>query len=144
MVKTSHSSSLIIYTDGSLTPEGAGAGIVVMDVRGQLLHLENKPIDAMTNNEAEYAALALGLQVAEQLRADVVEIRADSEVMVNQMLGYFAIRSHRLKQYHWQVCELARRFPKVRYTCIPREQNALADALAAEASAGRTWVMGGA
>jgi probable phosphoglycerate mutase len=142
MTSDSRFSNLIIYTDGSLTPEGAGAGVVVLDAIGQLLHLENQRLDTPTNNEAEYAAVALALQIATRIEADIVEIRADSEVMVNQMLGKFAVNSHRLKKYHWQVCELARNFPRVRYTRINREENALADTLASEASAGRIWVLG--
>ncbi len=136
------SSSLVIYTDGSLTPQGSGAGVVVLDATGQLLHLQNQMLPTQTNNEAEYAALTLALQIAARLKAEVVEIRADSEVMVNQMLGHFAVKSHRLKQCHWQVCELARQFPRVRYVRIPREENILADTLAAEASAGRLWSIG--
>lgn len=142
MTMMSRFNSLIIYTDGSLTPEGAGAGVVVLDTMGQLLHIENQPLDIVTNNEAEYEALSLGLQIAIRLQAEVVEIRADSEVMINQMLGHFAVKSHRLRARHWQACELARRFPKVHYTHIPREQNVLADTLASEASAGRVWKMG--
>lgn len=142
MMKTSRFSSLIIYTDGSLTPKGAGAGVVVMDVRGELVHLENRPLDMATNNEAEYGALLLALEVAGRLEADVVEIRADSEVMVNQMCGNFTVNSNSLKQIHWQACQLARQFPRVRYFYVPRDVNVLADALATEASAGRMWKIG--
>lgn len=142
MTKPFHSNSLVIYTDGSLTPQGAGAGVVVLDAAGQLLHLQNQQLSIQTNNEAEYAALTLGLQIAARLQAEGVELRADSEVIINQMLGHFAVKSHRLKQFHWQVCELARHFPRVRYTRVPREENVLADTLAAEASAGRIWTIG--
>jgi len=135
-------SSVTLYTDGSLTPEGCGAGVIILDARGHLLHLQNQRLDLETNNEAEYAAVELGLRLAAQLTADVVEIRSDSEVIINQMLGNFAVKSHRLKQRHWQVCELARAFPRVYYTHIRREQNALADTLAAEAAAGRLWKLG--
>ncbi len=136
MMKAFPFNNLVIYTDGSLTPEGAGAGVVVTDMNGKLLHLQNKRLDTKTNNEAEYAALTLGLHVASRLKADLVEIRADSEVIINQMLGNFAVKSHRLKQYHWQACELARLFS------LPREENALADTLAGEASAGRIGSIG--
>lgn len=135
-------SHLIIYTDGSLTPVGAGAAIVVQDIVGKLVHVENRILEIMTNNEAEYEALMLGLKVAAQLGAEIVEIRADSEVMVYQMRGDFAVKSLRLRQKHWAACELAQRFARVRYTHIPREENAFADMLAAEASAGRKWALG--
>lgn len=138
----SHFNHLIIYTDGSLTPAGTGAGVAILDSAGRLVHVENQILKPMTNNEAEYAALALGLQIAIQLKAELVEIRADSEVMVNQMRGDFAVKSRTLKQIHWQVCQLTRHFLRVRYTHIPRDDNALADALAAEASAGRRWKLG--
>lgn len=131
--------SLVIYADGSTIPGGSGAGIVVLDAAGKLLHVENQPLPEMTNNEAEYAALSLALKTAERLGADVVEVRLDSEVVVGQMRGEFAVNSPRLIQCHWLACGLARRFPRVRYKRIPREQNTLADALASEASAGRRW-----
>ena len=66
-------------------------------------------------------------------------MRLDSEVVVGQMTGRFAVNSPLLKPVHWAACELARNFPRVRYTHIPRGQNVLADALATEASAGRHW-----
>lgn len=131
--------SVIIYADGSAVPGSSGAGVVVLSAAGDMLHLENKPLPEMTNNEAEYAALALALQAAARMGADVVEVRLDSEVVIGQMNGQFAVNSPLLKRYHWAACDLARQFPRVRYRCIPRAQNAIADALAAEASAGRRW-----
>lgn len=138
-------SSVVIYADGSSVPGvGSGAGIIVLDAAGRLIHLENQPLPAMTNNEAEYAGLALALKTAERLGADVVEVRLDSEIVVGQMIGEFAVNSPSLKQGHWLACGLARRFPRVRYKRIPRTQNVLADALAAEASTGRRWCLEGA
>lgn len=139
---TSRFSHLIIYTDGSLTPNGAGAGVIVQDIIGKLVHIENKILQPMTNNEAEYAGLVLGLSIAQRLQAEIVEIRSDSEVMVYQMRGEFAVNSQTLKKKHWHVCQLARHFLKVRYTHIPRTANSLADTLAGEASAGRAWKLG--
>lgn len=116
--------------------------MVVLNSNGRLLHLENQVLKLLTNTEAEYAALELGLGIAMRLDAEMLEIRADSEVMVNQMAGSFAVKSQHLKQYHWRACQLARNFLRVHYTYIPREQNILADTLATEASAGRRWVIG--
>jgi ribonuclease HI len=142
MNSNSRASQLIIFTDGSLTPQGAGAAVVITAANGQLVHLENKRLNLVTNNEAEYAALVLGLEIAANCQAQDVEIRADSEVIVNQMLGNFAVKSHRLRQLHWQVCQLARQFARVNYTRIERGDNALADTLAAEATMGRLWSIG--
>jgi len=138
----SHFDQLILYTDGSLTPNGAGAAVIVLDVNGKLIHMENRILKPMTNNEAEYAALSLGLEIAAVLGAAIIEVRTDSEVMVYQMRGEFAVKSVRLKQRHWHACQLARSFLRVRYVHIPREDNVLADTLAGEASAGRHWSLG--
>jgi ribonuclease HI len=131
--------SYVIYADGSTVPGSSGVGVVALNAAGRVVHVINQPLPEMTNNEAEYTALKLALETAAQLQADVVEIRLDSEIVVGQMTGAFAVKSHKLRELHWQACELARQFPRVRYTHVPRELNALADALASEASAGRTW-----
>jgi ribonuclease HI len=74
-----------------------------------------------------------------RLRARQIEIRLDSEVVVYQMIGKFAVRSAALKPLHRQACALARHFSHVSYVHIPRDQNLIADALAGEAVAGRRW-----
>ena len=130
---------VVIYADGAINPQRAGVGIVMLDERDQVLLLANQTLPAMTSGEAEYAALTLALERAAEQHAVEVEIRLDSEVVVYQMIGRFAVNSARLKPYHQQACALARALPRVRYTHIPREQNSLADALAGEAAAGRLW-----
>lgn len=133
--------AVTVYADGSITPEcgGAGAGAVVLDGAGSIVRLSSRVLTVTTSGEAEYAGLILGLELALDTGALVAEIRMDNEVVVNQMAGRFAINSPRLKSLHWEACELARRFARVVYIHVPREQNGLADALAAEASAGREW-----
>ncbi len=128
----------IVYADGAISPERAGAGVVAQDGRGEVILLANRTLPRLTCNEAEYAALVLALEIAGRQRA-AVEIRMDSEVVVNQMAGRFAVHSAALKPWHLRACSLARALPDVIYTHIPREQNGIADALAAEAVAGRCW-----
>jgi hypothetical protein len=55
------------------------------------------------------------------------------------MTGRCAVHSPALKRWHLQACAAAQQFTRIRYTHIPRELNALADALASEASFGRRW-----
>ena len=130
-------SQLHIYCDGSIGDQdrGAGLGVVVRDTEGDIVGLVKRSLPPMTNNEAEYAALVLGLEAARRLRPRTLKIHMDSEVVVGQMQGIFAVRSPALKRWHTQACRLARRFRDVTYVHIPREANRLADALAAEALA---------
>jgi len=130
---------LTLYADGASLPHRAGAGAVVLDRRGDIARIVNRPLQPMTNNEAEYAGLMLALEIAESLGAQFVDVKLDSEVVVFQMIGKAAVNSPALKVWHSRACLMALKFQKVRFSHIPRELNALADALAGEAAAGRTW-----
>ncbi len=135
---------LIIFADGAISPDRAGAGIVARNADGHVILLANQILPPLTCQEAEYAGLVLALEVAAQLNAQAVEIRLDSEVVVNQMIGRFAVNSATLKPWHRKACELARSVRRLSYTHIPRRKNGIAHALAAEAVAGRRWTTRGA
>ncbi len=130
---------LMLYIDGSIQPERSGAGVVAIDRHNRVWQVANRALPVMTNNEAEYMALLLAFEVAVGAKAIDLDIRSDSEIVVGQMIGQFAVNSPRLKALHQQACGWAMRFERVTYTHVPREENALADALAGEASAGRRW-----
>lgn len=134
-----HEAQLVIYADGGISPERAGAGVVVQDARGDVILVANRVLQRMTNNEAEYHGLLMALEAALRHPNHAIEIRLDSEVVVYQMLGKFAVRSPALKPLHRRACSLARKVPSITYTHIPREQNLIANALAGEAVAGRRW-----
>jgi ribonuclease HI len=136
------SQQLSIYCDGAIGDQGLGTGlgVVVRDGAGEIIGLLKRSLPPMTNNEAEYAALVLGLEAAQRFRPRRLKIYMDSEVVVGQMQGTFAVRSPALKRWHTQACRLARCFQEVTYVHIPRDANRLADALAAEALAEATDV----
>lgn len=128
-----------LYADGGIGTHSAGAGVVARDRTGAVALLVNQRLPPCTNNEAEYAGLLLALASAVRAGIQRVEIRMDSEVVVGQMEGRFAVNSPKLKPLHSRACALAREIAAVRCVHIPRDHNALADALAAEAVAGRRW-----
>lgn len=130
---------LTLYVDGAINPERSGVGVVVIDRHQRVWQVANRALPLMTNNEAEYMALLLAFEVAAGASAVDLDIRADSEIVVGQMIGRFAVNSPRLKALHQQACAWAMRFQRVTYTHIPRQENALADALAGEAAEGRRW-----
>ncbi len=130
---------IVILADGAVARDQSGAGAIAHDERGVLLALANRSLPRMTSNEAEYAGLVTALEIAARFRAYPVEICMDSEIVVYQMVGRFAVNSVGLKVWHRKACELARALPQLTYRHIPREQNRMADALAADALAGRLW-----
>jgi ribonuclease HI len=133
---------VVILADGAIAPDRAGAGAIAQDAHGVLLALANRALPRMTNNEAEYAGLVIALEIAARFKALPIEIALDSEIVVYQMIGRFSVNSAALKLWHRKACALARAIPQLTYHHIPREQNRMADALAADAIAGRLWIMG--
>lgn len=111
----------------------ATAAAVARDQRGRIVDWRWQRLGAVSNNEAEYAGLLLGLELG--LAYGVTELFCimDSEVVVGQMRGYFAVNSATLRAWHWQACTAARRIAQVHYCLVPREWNRLADGLASQA-----------
>ena len=124
-----------MQTDGAMLADHSmiGLGVIVRDMKGRIIRWVHRQAASMSNNEAEYAALCLALEVLANEGAHTVHIYSDSKVMINQMRGRYQVHSANLKVWHQRACQLARRIPKVTYTHIPRERNQLADALANEA-----------
>jgi ribonuclease H / adenosylcobalamin/alpha-ribazole phosphatase len=117
---------LIMYADGAVAPGKAGVGVVAQDDHGQIVALANRALPRMTCNEAEYAGLVVALGIAVRFKLARIEVRMDSEIVVNQMIGRFAVNSPALKVWHRKACDLARAIANLTYTRIPREQNQLA------------------
>lgn len=133
---------LILQTDGGArgNPGPAGAGIVIRDERGAVLHKFHKFLgDNLTNNEAEYLALIFGLENLKSVAGEVgeIEIQMDSELVVKQLRGEYKIKEARLKALADQVRVATSIFPTLTYTHIRREQNSLADELANQAMDGK-------
>ncbi|XP_070046551.1 uncharacterized protein [Nicotiana tomentosiformis] len=84
----------------------------------------------LTNNEAEYEALIAGLELARGLDSEVIEIKCDSQLVVNQVYGIFDTKEERMQQYVVKVQALLALFREWSISHIPREDNAEADALA--------------
>jgi len=110
------------------------AAAVARGEDGRILDLAWEELPNMTNNEAEYAGLIVGLKLARRLNVQEAVCVLDSEVVIGQMEGRFSINSARLREWHGKACAAAREVPAVRYRLVPREWNRLADGLAGQAS----------
>lgn len=132
----------ILNTDGGArgNPGPAGAGAVLADEQGNKLAEANKPLGVMPNNEAEYHALLLGLDLAkktlgkEKIKNLAIEARLDSELVVRQLSGQYQIKEERLQKLFMQIWNArVETFKQLTFTHIPREQNRRADGLANQA-----------
>ncbi|XP_070035136.1 uncharacterized protein [Nicotiana tomentosiformis] len=84
----------------------------------------------LTKNEAEYKALIARLELARRLDSEVIEIKCDSQLVVNQDYGISKTKEECMQQYIVKVQALLARFREWSITHIPREENLETDALA--------------
>jgi probable phosphoglycerate mutase len=110
------------------------AAAVARDGAGKILAIEWQVLPPVTNNEAEYAGLLLGIELARRLRAEASIFILDSETVVCQMTGRCAVNSPRLRTWHTRACAAVRGLPGVHYRVIPRAYNRLADGAAGQAA----------
>jgi ribonuclease HI len=121
----------LLFTDGGArgNPGPAAAGVVLADENGKILVEDSVSLGRMTDNAAEYHALIRGLQVASARGVRMLRIFSDSELVVNQVRGDYAVRDPTLAPLHQSAGRLLRGFVRWEITHIPREQNADADRL---------------
>ncbi len=104
-----------VYADGAArgNPGPAGAGVRIEDARGRRVSEAARYLGEATNNVAEYRALILGLELARELGASEVELRADSELIIRQMTGEYRVRNVRLQELHREAQALEQAFRSV-------------------------------
>lgn len=116
----------LLYFDGVSTPgQVAGASVLVLP-NGQT-YTVTLPMNQATNNEAEYMGLIAGLEKAQELGLSELEIKGDSQLVVNQMKGEYQVKSDNLLPLHQQATSLLNEFESVNLTCIKRDENHLAN-----------------
>lgn len=125
---------LVIYADGGArgNPGPAGAGVVIYDRHGIVCKI-SKYLGRITNNQAEYNALILGLQKAKLLSAQEVDCFLDSELLVRQLNREYKIKDPNLMPLFIKIWNLTLSFKKIKFYYIPREKNKEADRLVNEA-----------
>ena len=88
-----------------------------------------------TNNEAEYQAILFALKKIKHLignekaKKSTIEIKSDSDLVVNQLNGENKIKEKNLQQLFITIWNLKQDFKKVNFNYISREENKEADRL---------------
>jgi ribonuclease HI len=118
-----------LYADGAArgNPGPAGAGAVIVSPDGHIVAKVGKYLGENTNNVAEYMGLILGLRRAKAMGIKELEVLSDSELLVRQLKGEYAVKADHLKPLHDEAKALLRAFPEIDVRHIPREDNAAAD-----------------
>ena len=111
-------------------PGPAGIGIVLRAQDGTPLLTLGRFIGRATNNVAEYQALIIALQKAQELGAKKLLIRGDSELIIKQMNGEYRVRHPELKPLYEEAYRLLHQFKEAKLEHNLRHKNTLADKLA--------------
>jgi ribonuclease HI len=126
---------LILRTDGAArgNPGPAAAGVVIELPNGDEIGCSKYYLGILTNNQAEYRALILGLTEILRYQPSEILVYMDSELVVRQMNGQYRVKEESLRETYYKAQLLVRQLPKVTIQHVRRSQNARADKLANEA-----------
>ena len=114
-------------------PGPSAYGVVVRDLRGEIIARLKKYIGRMTNNVAEYYGLIAAMDYAQSHGVRSLRIESDSELLVKQMRGQYKVKSEDLRPLFERAKKMSQGFESFRIEHVYREQNREADALANEA-----------
>lgn len=131
-----------MHTDGGSrgNPGPAGAGVFIYNEKNEIIRKAHLFLGTMTNNEAEYQAVILGLETLkkvfgkDKIKDLPIEIKLDSELVCKQLRGEYQVKEEKLVPLFmkiWNACVAD--FHNLSFAHIPREKNAEADKLANKA-----------
>jgi len=128
---------IIIYVDGGArgNPGPAAIGVLFCNEKGICFRKFSEYLGKMTNNEAEYKAAIFALQKFKAMfgrklaKETEIEIRSDSELLVNQINGKYKILEKNLQPLFLELWNLRLDFKKVKFKLISRKKNKEADRL---------------
>ncbi|KAL2232807.1 UNVERIFIED_CONTAM: Ribonuclease HI [Sesamum indicum] len=124
-----HDSKWMLHVDGSSNTNNGGAGILIQEPKEVEIEVAACLSFPVTNNEVEYEALILGLELAHEAGARDLEVFMDSQLIALQIEGTYETREKTITSYREIVKRLMSKFDKCSILLVPRAENDKADAL---------------
>jgi ribonuclease HI len=118
-----------MYFDGSLTIDGAGAGILFISPTNEQLRYVLRIHFLASNNAAKYEACFHGLRIAFDLGIKRIYIHSDSALVINQLNKDCDTTSEKMDAYCKEIRKLEGKFYDIEYSHMVRDKNQAADAL---------------
>jgi len=132
-------STLTVFTDGGSKGNPGEASIGGVFYIGSKKNFQfNKSIGIATNNDAEYQALIYALEeikrqkekLVNEFKIEKIDFYSDSRLLVNQVNGFFKVKSGKIKEYILKIRMLEQEINlPIFYHQICREKNKEADKL---------------
>ncbi|CAL8135225.1 unnamed protein product [Prunus armeniaca] len=123
-----------MYFDGSSTETKSGAGVVIESPQGQRWQFAFQLDFKCTNNQVEYEALIIGLEILKGMKATRVLVYGDSQLVINQMTGEYQCTSENLTLYYVTALNTADKFSRISFVYVPCAENHKANEMAQVAS----------
>lgn len=112
-------------------PGRAACGMVVLDGESNVVWEGAKYLgDGMTNNQAEYIGVLLGLKHAHALGIRKLRCEGDSNLIIQQLKGKYRVKNEGLKPLYQSSKQAMQEFDQFKLVHIYREKNKAADYLA--------------
>nr|GEY26482.1 reverse transcriptase domain-containing protein [Tanacetum cinerariifolium] len=118
-----------LLMDKSSCVDGSGAGLILKSPEGTEFIYALRFQFTASNNEAEYAALIVGLRIAAQMGVCNVHVSVDSKLVANQVLGTYVAKEENMVKYLEKTKSLVSGFANFFISQVPRSKNKKADAL---------------
>jgi len=123
-----------MYFDGSLMKTGAGAGLLFVSPLGVHMRYVVRVHFATSNNITEYEALVNGLKIAIELGVRHLDVRGDSQLVIDQVMKASSCHDPKMESYCKEVRRFEDKFQGLELIHIARRYNEAADELAKIAS----------
>jgi ribonuclease HI len=113
---------------------GAGAGLLFVSPLGEHMRYAVRLHFPTSNNMAEYEALLCGLKIAIETGIKCLDVRGDSQLVIDQVMKNVSCHDDKMEAYCKAVRALEDKFYGIELNHVPRRYNEEADKLAKMAS----------
>ena len=112
-----------LSVDGSANTQGSGAGLILTSPDGIDTEYALRFGFRASNNEAEYEAVIAGLNLANFMEVNQLEVSSNSQLVVKQIEDSYEARGEKMILYLKKVREPLKKFVRVQVKQVPRSEN---------------------
>ena len=105
-------------------------GLVLVSAEKIIIEKSLRLSFSVTNNEAEYEALLMGMIMVQKMGGKALKVFSDSKLVVGQVRGDLEARDSRMQEYLCKIRSVQENFEVFDLSHIPRSGNTHADSLA--------------
>jgi ribonuclease HI len=127
-----------LFFDGSACREGQGVGAILISPRGAVFEQSVRLEYFCTNNQAEYEAILLGLQIHSSMGIKHVEAFGDSFLVMQHIAGVFQGFDRSLNACLDKCLKIIVLFDYFTVQHVSRDENIMANDLVQQASGFRS------